>query len=104
MENVRIRISEFIRNDTAVTSEEGENLYVKISEALGNRQAVILDFATISLVTPTFLNAAVGQLYGTYDSAFLKVYLKQDNMPREDRLLLKKVIDNARRYFGKDTL
>lgn len=100
MKEIRISIYELIASSAAVSSEDGERLYQRIAKGLkedGIR--IILDFINIELITSTFLNAAIGQLYGKYDSPFLKKRLKVENMAPEDLELLKKVVDRAKEYF-----
>jgi len=45
------------------------------------------------------LNVAIGQLYNDYDGSFLRKHLKVENMTGRDKLMLKKVNDNAKKYF-----
>jgi len=105
METLKIVVFELVGNDAAVTSEDGEVLFERISKAFQNKKSVILDFNNIQLVTSTFLNAAIGQLYGTYEDSFVKQHLKQENMLPEDKHLLKKVIERAKDYFkNKDVI
>ncbi|MHC9538576.1 MAG: STAS-like domain-containing protein [Vulcanimicrobiota bacterium] len=104
METLRIAVFELVGADAAVTSEDGEILFERISKAFKSEKTVILDFNNIQLVTSTFLNAAIGQLYGIYEDSFIKHHLKQENMLPEDKHLLKKVIERAKDYFKNKDL
>ncbi len=99
MKEIRISIFEQIGSNAAVSSEDGELLYKRIVKGLEEDVIVILDFMNIELVTSTFLNAAIGQLYNRYDSPFLRGHLKVENLAKEDLELLKKVIERAKEYF-----
>lgn len=100
MKEMPINIFELISSKAAVSSEDGEMLYRQIIKGLKKEDIVILlNFANIDLITSTFLNAAIGQLYNDYDSPFLREKLKIKNMPPEDVQLLKKVIERAKEYF-----
>ena len=91
IEEIKINVFEVIGGRAAAATEDGNNLYLRICKALDKKIYVTLDFMNIELVTPTFLNTAIGQLYSSYSSNILKEYLKVKNMANEDLVLLKKV-------------
>ncbi len=97
MEN--INIYELIKNNTAISSDYGEIVFKKIIDAFNNKKKVMLNFQNLNIVTSTFLNAAIGQLYDKYNSAFLNTNLKIEKISKEDFELLKKVIERAKEYF-----
>ncbi len=99
MKEIRISIFEQIGSTAAVSSEDGELLHERILKGLEGDVIVLLDFINIELITSTFLNAAIGQLYNRFDSPFLRTRLKLDNLAKEDLELLKKVIERAKEYF-----
>lgn len=99
MKEIKINIFEQIGSTAAVSSEDGELLFERISKGMENNVRVILDFNNIELITSTFLNAAIGQLYSGYDSPFLRNHLKVENLAKEDLELLKKVVERAKEYF-----
>lgn len=99
MKEVKIGIFEQIGGNAAVSSEDGGLLFERILMGVENDLRVILNFNNIELITSTFLNAAIGQLYSKYDSVFLREHLKVENLSREDLELLKKVVERAKEYF-----
>jgi len=99
MKEIRISIFEQIGSTAAVSSEDGELLFERILMGIVNNVKVILDFNNIELITSTFFNAAIGQLYSKYDSPFLRAHLKVENAAKEDLELLKKVVERAKEYF-----
>lgn len=100
MKEIRISIFEQIGSTAAVSSEDGDLLYGRIVKGLKEDGAqTTLDFTNIELITSTFLNAAIGQLYNKYDSPFLRERLRVENMAKEDLVLLKKVVERAKEYF-----
>ena len=100
MKEIKINIFEQIGSSAAVSSEDGELLYSRLVKGLEEKDVkVALNFINIELITSTFLNAAIGQLYNKYDSPFLRERLKVENMAREDLELLKKVVERAKEYF-----
>ncbi|MFO8090430.1 MAG: hypothetical protein R6U13_11370 [Desulfatiglandaceae bacterium] len=44
--------------------------------------------------------AAVGQLYSVFDEDTLKSGLKVSGLPDDDMAMLKRVVDNAKRYYA----
>jgi len=99
MEQKTINIFDFVGSKAAVSTEDGDGLFKKISAFLEKGFGVVLNFINIETLTSTFLNAAIGQLYSKFDSPFLKENLKVDNLCSEDRELMIKVIDRAKEYF-----
>ncbi|MFQ5709446.1 MAG: STAS-like domain-containing protein [bacterium] len=104
MHKIVINIFEKIGSTAAVSSEDGDLLFKLISKAFKNEAKVILDFNNIDLLTSTFLNAAIGQLYGFFDGSFLKEHLAIQNMEKDDLVLLKKVVERAKEYFKNKNL
>ncbi|MEW6096243.1 MAG: STAS-like domain-containing protein [bacterium] len=100
MKEIKINIFEMIGSNAAVSSEDGELLHRRIVKGLEEKGVkLVLDFTNITLITATFLNAAIGQLYSKYNSPFLRERLKIDNLTQEDLELLKKVVEGAKGFF-----
>jgi len=99
MKEIKIIIFVQISSSAAVSTDDGGLLFERIVKVLENDARVILDFHNIELITSTFLNAAIGQLYSKYDSPLLRKHLKVKNLANEDLNLLKKVVDRAKDYF-----
>lgn len=99
MKEKKIIIYNLIGSKDAVSSGDGEVLFREIMKALNEDAIVTLDFSRIELITSTFLNVAIGQLYSKYDSAKLREYLKLENIVDGDLAILKRVVDRAKQYF-----
>ena len=95
-----IRVFEVLGSPFAITTEDGEKVYEKINSNLKKQAPIQLDFDQIELVVSTFLNASIGQLYGSYDSEFIKTHLSIVNMTPEDLVILEKVINRAKDFFS----
>lgn len=91
-------MKEIINRDSAVSSDDGDNVYTNILEAITAGNIVELDFSNITLMTTAFLNSAIGQLYSNFSSEELNTSLKLKNVAQEDGILFKKVIDRAKQY------
>jgi len=100
-EKTTVNVFNIIKSPEAMTIEEGNMIYNQIIKKLKNNDKIIIDFSNIKSITPTFLNIAIGQLYNEYDNAFLKENIKIKNLEKQNLVLLKKVINNAKKYFKK---
>lgn len=98
---ITINVLDIIGVSTAVSSNEGDKLFQVINNYLGKEEHVILDFNGLTLIISAFLNASVGQLYGTYSSEFIKEHLTVIGLSNDDLHLLKKVNDRAKEYFSQ---
>ena len=96
---VVINVAGQIGQIMASVSHDGETLHRLITEALQEKRLVILDFTDIDLVTSSFLNASIGQLYNQYDQLFLDKYLKFENLKPVEEATLKRVQEWAQNYF-----
>jgi len=93
-------VQTIIKSDAALTPNAGDKLFEVIDSAIVKKLYVVVDFGSINYITSAFLNAAIGQLYSKYSSDELNEHLKLENLADDDRVLLKKVIDRAKQYFG----
>jgi hypothetical protein len=94
-----IRLSEQI-GKYCVTVEDGQRIYKLIHPLLSTKQTVQLDFAGVQIVASPFLNAAVGQLLRDLDSETLNAHLKFENLASSFKPILRRVIENAKRYYS----
>lgn len=95
----QIIIKDLLKSPYAVSTDEGEKIFDKINAHFKDKEIVKVDFDGIDLIVSTFLNAAIGQLYGTYPVDFIQTNLSVVNMSNEDLDMLKKVTDRAKQYF-----
>ena len=95
-----IKVKDFINTDKAVSSDDGDILFLRIQEEIKAGGIVELDFAEISLLTTAFLNSAIGQLYSVFSSDQLNRYVKLLNVEDEDKVIFKKVISRAKEFFA----
>jgi hypothetical protein len=98
-ESIRLLVADIIRNDTAVSTDDGDRVFQMIKSNFTKGYFITLDFDQIHLLTTAFLNAAIGQLYSEYKSDFLNKNLKLTNVAEEDKILFLKVIERAKEYF-----
>lgn len=80
--------------------EDGQKVYRLLAKALNHGfKKIKLSFLNVELLTPAFLNMAIGQLYKNFDKELLKNALSVEDIAPEDKILIKKVTDNAKRKY-----
>jgi hypothetical protein len=94
-----IKVFDILNSHFAASTEDGERLFKLIDELFVEERDVIVDFSNIEFIVSTFLNAAIGQLYGLYSTEFIQQHLSIINMSNEDLNILKLVTDRAKEYF-----
>ncbi len=100
MENeLEISVYEAVGGDLCVASDDGQKVYDRLQAAIGAEKKTVLSFRNVSVLTPAFLNAAIGRLYGEFDENKIKELLEVQEMSPEDRELLRRVVENAKVYF-----
>ena len=98
-EAIRISIFEVVGSPLCVASSDGQKVYDRLSTALEKDRRVALSFRHVTTLTSAFLNASIGQLYGTFSEEKIRDLLTVENMEQDDLALLKRVVDNAKLYF-----
>ena len=95
-----IKVGDVLNSTFAVSTEEGEKIFKLIKDSFNSEDQVIVDFSNVDLIVSTFLNAAIGQLYGDYPTEYIQQHLSVMNMSNEDLQVLKLVTDRAKEYFA----
>ena len=97
----RITISAFevVGSSLCVASADGQKVYDRIARVLRERRFAVVSFRNVSTLTSAFLNAAIGQLYGDFDTDTIRSRVKIEDMEPNDIALLRRVVDTAKEYF-----
>ncbi|NOS87790.1 MAG: STAS-like domain-containing protein [Methylococcaceae bacterium] len=100
MDNINtLRIFDIVGGGLCVSSDDGQTVHDRIAHLLRENQKVVISFEGVDTLISAFLNASIGQLYGEFTEEHIREYLAVDNILQDDRMLLKRVIDNAKIYF-----
>lgn len=83
--NVYINIAEKTGSPSALTQEQGNLIYNEILPVIQQGDQVTLDFDQIERMISPFLNNAIGQLYGTYNSEQISDCLIIKGFPDEKK-------------------
>lgn len=100
MATIRIPISSLAGTGTCVAAADGQKVYSAISAAVDRGDRVILSFSGVTRITTAFLNAAVGQLYGEYSEAEIRMRLAPPVDVEPWQLArLQMVVERAKAFF-----
>ena len=97
--DILITMFEVVGSSLCVASGDGQKVFNSLSGALQKGCHVTLSFRNVTTLTPAFLNAAIGQLYGRFNEERIRSLLKVEDMRPEDTLLLNRIVDTAKQYF-----
>jgi hypothetical protein len=98
---ITLRIFDIVGSPIWVSTDDGQKVFNKITEAFKAGHAVDLSFAKDETMITAFLNAAIGQLYsGEYEETFINTNLNFSDISDDDRAMLDRAIANAKRYFA----
>ena len=99
MADVTVMAYEVVGSQLCVASDDGQKVYDRIEESLRSGRSVAVSFLNVETLTSAFLNAAVGQLYGTFKEDEIREGLSVEDMDEGDVVTLKRVVNTAKLYF-----
>jgi hypothetical protein len=82
-----------------VDPDDGGQLCSEVAKLLEQGHSVCLDFTGVTTLTSSFLNAAIGCLYGTFGAEDLSERLTWTGLDETDESIVRLVQRNAIRYF-----
>ena len=97
--SITISLFEIVGSSLCVASGDGQKVYQRLVALLQKDCKVALSFRNVTTLTAAFLNAAIGQLYGTFSEEQIRSLLKVEDMEPDDLSLLKRVVETAKIYF-----
>lgn len=98
-EAMTISIYEVVGSHLCVASGDGQKVYDRLAPVIEQGRGAVLSFRNVALLTSAFLNTAIGQLYGKFDEDQIRASLNVVDMEPDDLVLLKRVVETAKRYF-----
>jgi hypothetical protein len=97
--SVTMSVYEIVGSTLCVASDDGQRLHDQIAAAIRHGSSVTLSFRNVTSLTSAFLNAAIGQLYGSFSQQLIRSRLRVVDIEPDDLELLKRVVDTAKEYF-----
>lgn len=95
-----IDIAYIIGSPSALTQEQGDQVYFEIINSFKKSEPITLDFSNVESMISPFLNNAIGKLYENYNSDQIRSMLKMEHFPPEKNSTLNIVISNAKKYYA----
>ncbi len=96
---LKISIYTIVGNSLCITPEDGEKVFKQLKKALLEEKQIVITFLNVEMLTPAFLNTAIGKLYGEFDEDKIKNNISVSDISNGDKLLLKRVVDTAKIYY-----
>jgi hypothetical protein len=97
--DLKVSIFEIVGSPICVASNDGQKIYDRLALAFKEGHRIILSFQNVTMLTSAFLNAAIGQLYGSFSEEQIRSLLEVQEMQSDDLALLKLVVETAKQYF-----
>ena len=98
-QSLNISVFQVVGSQLCVSSDDGQKVHDLIALALAEGRRVTVSFLNVIGLTSAFLNAAIGQLYGSFTEEQIRSSLTVKDMQPDDLALLKRVVETARQYF-----
>ena len=98
-DQITVRVFDIVGGPLCVSADDGQRVYDKIAPLLSEGKKVLLSFEQVETMISSFLNAAIGQLYFKFPEDRIKELLSVRDMDEEDKMMLKRVVENAKAYF-----
>jgi hypothetical protein len=96
-----LMIRDLIGGEDAITAEAGDQVHAAIEPKLAQGQQIEVDFAGVTTFASLFFNAAIGRLLAKHAADRLRELLVIRNLPAAGETVLRRVIDNAKRYYSE---
>ncbi len=96
-----VKIRELV-GENCITQEDGQKVYDLIHPEIQSGETVQLVFSSVGVFASPFFNAAIGQLLKDTKPETLNQLLKIDHLTDTGKVVLKRVIENAKQYYSDD--
>ena len=99
-DQIKIKVADLIGSPLCLFAEDGQKLFGKVEQMVKEGKQVTISFENVTMLISLFLNVAIGQLYGFFSEESIRAQLKVEGLPPDDMELLKRVVDNAKKYYS----
>ena len=98
-DSISLSVFEIVGSPLCVASDDGQMVFDRIFAAIKENRDTVVSFRNVNSLTSAFLNAAIGQLYGSLSEEKIREKLRVADMDADDMALLKRVVDTSKNYF-----
>ncbi len=99
-DQIKIKVSDITGSPLCISAEDGQRVFEKVERLLKEGNQVAISFKNVTMLISLFLNVAIGQLYGSFNEDEIRTKLKVEGLSPDDMELLKRVVDNAKKYYS----
>ncbi|MFA7628978.1 MAG: STAS-like domain-containing protein [Candidatus Dojkabacteria bacterium] len=99
-DQIKIKVADLIGSPLCISAEDGQKVFGKVDQLVKEGKQVTISFENVTMLIALFLNAAIGQLYGSFSEEAVRAQLKVEGLSSDDMELLKHVVDNAKKYYS----
>ena len=89
--------------ENCITLDDGQQVYDAICPELIAGKPVEVDFDKARIFAPPFFNSAIGRLLKDVEAEALNRLLTIKNLHSDGMMVLKRVIENSKQYYGDGT-
>jgi len=100
MKTVELKVVDFIGSPLCISADDGQKIFDKVQLLLNEGNQVVISFEHVTMMVSLFLNVAIGQLYSTFSEEEIRNNLNVKGLDDDDKELLKKVVENAKKYYA----
>ena len=93
-EPVSISIRETVGGPLCIATDDGDRVRERIAPHLREGRGIVLSFAGVEMVIPTFLSSAIGQLYREFSEAQVDSLVVVQDLPEG----IHPIIESSRRW------
>jgi len=97
---IEISVFEVVGGNICAWQAGGQKVFSRIHDAVAAGRGAKVSFRNVAILTPSFLNAAIGQMYGCFTEEQIAMVTFPD-ISIDDAVLLNRVVENAKEYFIK---
>jgi len=99
-DQIKIKVADLIGSQLCISAEDAQKLFGKVEQLMKDGKQITISFENVTMIISLFLNVAIGQLYGSFSEDIVRSQLKVEGLSSDDMELLKRVVDNAKKYYS----
>ena len=99
-DSITLRVSDLIGSPLCISAEDGQKVFDRLTPLLREGKQVNVSFERVKTLISLFLNASIGQLYGTFNEDQIRAQVKIIGLAEDDLDMLRRVVENAKKYYA----
>lgn len=99
-DQIKIKVADLVGSSLCISAEDGQKVFDKVEQLVKGGKQITISFENVTMMISLFLNVAIGQLYSSFSEEAIRAQLKVEGLSNDDMELLKRVVDNAKKYYS----